>query len=97
MVQDIYNLFRELFMLALLAGTAFYAGLVVVSYRTVSPKTLPRENWRDPVHFAEEWAIWLGVFALSVMVRVGAPVFGMLSEASADVGEWVLARRRPES
>lgn len=43
---------------------------------------------------AERWLVWLGVRVLGLAGRATAPVFAMLSEASAEVGEWVLHHRR---
>ncbi len=57
----------------------------------------PRVDWRDPAHSAEHLAVWLGVKALALAVRVGTPIFGMLSEASAEVGDWFLSHRHDES
>jgi len=83
--------------LALLAGAVFYAGLVVMSYGARGPNTRPSFEPRDPLHSTESWAVWLGVMGLTLAVRMATPVLGMLSEASADVGEWVLSHRRHEA
>jgi len=78
------------------AGAALYAGFVLESYRTDGPRVRPRVDWHDPAHSAEHWAVWLGVIALALVVRVATHIFTMLSEASAEVGEWFLSRRRDE-
>jgi hypothetical protein len=97
MGTDLQSVFNGFLKLALLAGGAFYASLVLIGYRTEGSHLRPQVDWRDPAHSAERWAVWLGVRTLTLAVRVAAPVFGMLSEASADVGEWVLNRRHHES
>lgn len=94
---DLLSIFSGFLKLALLAGVALYTGLVLMSYLTDGPQLRPRVEWRDPAHSAERWAVWLGVQALALVVRVATPVFGMLSEASADVGEWFLRHRHDES
>jgi hypothetical protein len=94
---DLQSTLGGLFKLALLAGAYLYAGLVLTSYRTDGPHLRPRVDWRDPVQSAEDLAVWLGVIALTLAVRVGTPIFGMLSEASADVGDWFLSHRRHET
>jgi hypothetical protein len=96
-VQDLFNVFSGFFKLAVLAGVALYACLVLVNYRTVNPRVRPHVDWHDPAQFAERWAIWLGVVVVSLAARLAAPLLGMLSEASADVGEWFLDHRRHES
>ncbi len=93
-LQGIFSGFLEL---ALLAGFAFYAGLVVVSYLTYGPRPRPRVDPHDPAHSAEYLAVWLGVKILALALRAGSRIFGMLSEASADVGDWFLNHRRPET
>lgn len=83
--------------LALLAGGAIYAGLVVMSYRNDAAPSRPQVGWHDPARAAERWGVFLGVRALAVPVRAGSYVFGMLAEASADVGDWFLSHRHHES
>lgn len=83
--------------LALLAGATLYTGLVVMSYLSDGPRLRPRFEWHDPAHSAQRVAVWLGVRVLALAVQASIKIFGMLSEASADVGEWVLERRRHES
>jgi hypothetical protein len=94
---DLHSIFSGLINLALLAGGAIYAGLVVMDYRTDGPHPRPRVDLRDPAHSAERLAVWMGVKTLTLAVQVGTPIFGMLSEASADVGEWFLSHRSHES
>ena len=79
--------------LALLAGAALYAGLVLMRYLTDGLHPRPRVDLRDPVRSAERLGGWLGVKALALGVRVATPISGMLSEASAEVGDWFLSRR----
>jgi len=83
--------------LAILAGVALYAGLVLMSYWTDGPHVHVRFDLKDPAPSAERLAVWLGVKALAFMVWIATPLFGMLSEASAEVGEWYLSRRDPQT
>ena len=94
---DLNSIFSGFVKLAFLAGVTLYAGLVLMSYRMATAHVRPQVDWRDPAHSAERWAVWLGVRTLALTVRVATPVFGMLSEASADVGEWFLSHRHDES
>jgi hypothetical protein len=91
--MHLQSVFMRVLDLALLAGAALYAGLVLTSYRTEGPRLLPQVDWRDPAHSVERLALWPGLMA----VRVAAPIFGMLSEASAEVGEWFLSQSHRES
>jgi len=94
---DLHSLFRGFIELGLLAGAALYAGLVLVNSRTEGSHLRPQVDWRDPARSAERWAMWLGVRAFAVVARVASRIFGMLSEASADVGEWFLSHRHHET
>jgi hypothetical protein len=94
---NLHSIFSGFLALALLAGTALYTGLVLMNYLTDRPHLHPQVDWRDPAHSAEHLAVWLGVKALALAVRMATPIFGMLSEASADVGEWFLSHRHHES
>jgi hypothetical protein len=40
--------------------------------------------------------LWLGVKALGLGVQIAIRTFGMLTEASAEIGEWYLDQRAPE-
>ena len=91
---SILNGFLEL---ALLAVVAVYTGLVLTNYGTAGRHVHPRVDWRDPLHSAGRLAVWLGVVALALAVRIMTPIFEMLSEASAEVGEWFVGPRHHES
>ena len=97
MVAGVLQLLGGFLKLALLAGAVLYFGLVLTSYFANGPQHRPQVNWHDKAHSAELLAVWLGVGALALAVRVGTPIYGMLSEASADVGEWFLARTTREA
>jgi hypothetical protein len=93
---DLQSIFTGCLKLAVVAGAALYTGLVLMNYRTDGPHVRPRVDLRDPAHSAERLAVWLGVKALALAVRVATKIFGMLSEASAEVGEWFLDRGHRE-
>jgi hypothetical protein len=94
---DLRSIYIGFINLALLAGAALYASFVLVSFRTDGPHLRPRMEWSDPVRSAQRLVVWLGVKALALAVRMATPIFGMLSEASAEVGEWFLSHRHHEA
>ena len=94
---NLHSILGGFLKLALLAGAALYTGLVLTNYFAEGPQPRPRFDLRDPAHSAQRWAVWLGVKSLALAVRVAARIFGMFSEASAEVGEWFLERRHHES
>jgi hypothetical protein len=82
----------------LLAALGFlYVGLVLMVYRTEGPRFRLRVNRQDPFRSAQQLFIWLGVRALAAIVRVGSSAWEMLSDASADLGEWYVRRRSGET
>jgi hypothetical protein len=83
--------------LAILAGGVLYAVLVVTSYRTSGPHDRLTIDRKAPARSAGRLLVWLGVKALALLVRIAVPLFGMLAEASAEVGEWFLRRHAPET
>ncbi len=93
----IVTIFTGFLKLALLAGAVFYAALVLMSYQTEGIKARPQVDWNDPPHAVERLSVWAGVEALVFSIRVGKKLFEMLSEASAEVGEWFLSHRHHES
>jgi len=94
---DFQSIFSVCLNLALLAGAALYAGLILMRYLTDGQRPRPVVDPRDPAQSAERLAVWLGVKALALAVRMLTPIFEMLSEASAEVGEWFLSNRRHET
>lgn len=94
---SLQTIFTGFLQLALLAAAVLYTALVVMSYRANGAHLRPHVDLRDPAHSAERLAVWLGVKSLALTVRAVTPVFGMLSEASADVGEWFLSGRHHET
>jgi hypothetical protein len=80
--------------LLMVAGVALYAGLVLMSYRTDGPHSPLRLELSDPARSAERLTVWLGVRALAIALRAATGLFTTLSEASAEVGEWFIDRRR---
>jgi len=82
--------------LLLVAGAALYAGLVFMSYRTDGPRCPLRLEPSDPARSVERLWVWLGVKGVAAVIGIGWGLFNMLSEASAEVGEWFVRRRNPE-
>ncbi len=88
---EIPNIVSGFLNVLFLAGAVFYAAVVTRSYLTDAPHRRPRITWRRPVESAGRLALWLGVQVLGLVVRLATPIFAMLSEASAELGEWFLS------
>ena len=83
--------------LLLVAFGILYAGLILMAYVTVGPHYALKVDLGDPARTAESFLVWLGVKAVALILRAGGAVLGTLSEASAEVGEWVISRRGVEA
>ncbi len=93
----VVNILSGFLKLGLLAAAIFYAGLVLVSYYGQGPHARPQVNWQDPAHAVERLSVWAGVGILAYSLKAGKKIFSMLSEASAEVGEWFLDHRHHET
>ena len=45
----------------------------------------------DGIQFAKRLLVWVGVALAAVAVKLGRPLLDMLTEASAEFGEWAIA------
>jgi hypothetical protein len=77
----------------LIALGIVYFGLVLMAYRTEGPRCQFCLDWQRPTRAAQQLLVWLGVKILAASVVIGRTFLEMLSEASAEVGEWYLRRR----
>lgn len=93
---DLHTLVVGLLDLTVLGVTAFYAGFVVLSYITYGPSPRPQFELRNPARSAENLVVWSGIKLVALAVPVGKPVLAMLSEASAEVGDWFLSNLHQE-
>ena len=79
--------------LLLLGVGVLYFGLVLMVYRLEGSRIRLRIEYHDPGRSALNLALWLGVKALAGIVYAAEATFDMLSDTSADVGEWYLRRQ----
>ena len=70
-----------------------YTGLVVVTYWMLGNRFRLNLDRREPGRSAIRLAVWVGVRFLTVTVRALGALFELLSDTSADVGEWFLSRQ----
>jgi hypothetical protein len=79
-----------------IAAVAAYGGLVFMSHSTLPSRYPLRLDLGRPGRSALGLLVWWGVEALRAVMRVPKYLLDLLSESSADVGEWVMSRRGPE-
>jgi hypothetical protein len=83
------ELIRSLF-LALLS--IVYLGLVLMTYAIFGPHYRLALDTEAPVRSVERLLIWIGVKVLHTGVRIFRASVDLLSETSAEVGDWFLRR-----
>jgi len=69
-----------------------YVGLVLMTYAIFGPSYRLALDAEAPVRSTERLLIWLGVKVLHAGVRIFRASLDLLSETSAEVGDWFLRR-----
>jgi hypothetical protein len=77
---------------SLITAGVFYFVQLLATYTESQQYQRPVRDRRNFVESSGRLLAWAGNAAFAVSVRLGRPVFEMLCEASADLGEWVLSR-----
>jgi len=98
-MQTMQEVLSGLIKLGLLAVGVLYAIQILKTYasaRAGEPHWPPLDR-KEPIRSAEQVLIWGGVFVVAVVVRLVRPLVDMLSEASAEVGEWAINRHPTEA
>lgn len=84
--------------LALLLGIFLYGVLVLASYFAFRESCYHAHfDFDEPVWSLERFALWCGVRAFSLAVRLRKAISEQLIQASADVGEWFIAKCSAEA
>ena len=89
------TLFLDGVRIILLGMLVLYIALVVLTLRTKGAHYHFRFDPRDPARSTGQFLVWVGVHTLSGTMAGLKGAFDALEDASADVGEWVIHRRRP--
>ena len=79
--------------LLIVGAFLFYAGLVTVVYLSGGLQHAFPFSWRDPARAVRNLLLWVGVKAMSLMVRIAKPAYDMFTDASAELGELMLGQR----
>ena len=81
--------------LKVLLGVAVvvYAGFVAMAYAMDGPRYRPRLDLDAPLRSLQRLLVWLGVKAVHGVLRMSKATLNVFSEASAEVGDWVVSRR----
>jgi hypothetical protein len=79
--------------LLLLGAGILYVGLVLMAYRLEGPRIRLRIYPGDPGRSALDLLVWLGVKIFAGIGHAAKATLDVLSDTSADVGEWCLHRR----
>ena len=77
----------------LYAAVAVYVGLVLMGYATDGGRYRARLGFENPLRSVERLAVWLGVKAMAAILQGLKSTLNVLAEASAEVGETIVAGR----
>ena len=87
------ELISGLVRMGLVAAGVFYAVQVLIAYAKHESLQRPAFDRNDRLQSAGDLLVWAGVLTVWTVGRLARPLVNMLSEASAEVGEWAIARR----
>jgi hypothetical protein len=90
------GLFAEVLKIGLALGGILYAGEVLLSFLRSGERFEPAVDPERPFRSAGHLLIGAGVLLAAALVTLGQPIVEMLAEASAEVGEWALAKRKSQ-
>jgi hypothetical protein len=76
----------------LIATAAFYGSLVVTTYAMAGAHYAPWLDRKGATLSITQVLVWGGLQLLDLVIRVLKVVWEQLVEASADVGEWCIAK-----
>lgn len=98
-MRTIQEVLSGMIKLGLVAIGILYVIQILKTYasaRAGEPHWPPLDR-KEPIRSAEQVLIWGGVFVVAVVARLVRPLVDMLSEASAEVGEWAINRHQTEA
>jgi hypothetical protein len=91
-MRGVQELIWGLVRMALVAAGLFYAVQVLIAYAQHENHERPNFDDRAKLRSAWRFLVWAGVMTIWIAGRLARPVVNMLSEASAEVGEWAISR-----
>ncbi|HZT68534.1 MAG TPA: hypothetical protein VFC10_02135 [Terriglobia bacterium] len=88
-------LFLDILKFFLTGVAVLYVSFVVMTLRNEGTRYELRLDPNDPARSLERLLVWLGVRCIGTLAALGKACLNILEDTSADVGEWVLHRRKP--
>lgn len=79
--------------MGLMAAGVLFVVEVLVDYLRLGERQRPELDPSNRIRSTWKLSVWATVVAIELAVRLSRPMLNMLSEASADVGEWAMTRR----
>jgi len=77
----------------LMVAGVLYAVEVLVNCLSFGEHRRPQFDSSRRIRSVWRLSVWAGVAAAHLVMRMSRPLINMLSEASADVGEWAVTHR----
>jgi hypothetical protein len=91
------ELFVQLVKMGLVLAGAAYSAEVLISFVRFGERYQPAVDREHVFRSAGQLLIGAGVLLMAALVTLGRPIVEMLGEASAELGEWALAKRQNQA
>lgn len=92
-MRTVLDIAVALVKMGLMAAGVLYAVEVLVNCLSLGRHQRPEFDSSQRLRSAWRLSVWAGVAATNLVVRMSRPLVNMLSDASADVGEWAVTHR----
>lgn len=89
------SILRDAIKLTVALAGFIYAALVLAAYEMEGAQYQPRVQFTKPARSSERLLIWTGVKVLDMLLRGGRLLLNQLFVASAEVGDWAVAKSSP--
>jgi hypothetical protein len=92
-MRTVQEIMVALLKMGLMAAGVLYAVEVLVHCLSLGEHQRPEFDSSRRLRSAWQLSVWAGAAATDLVVKMSRPLVNILSEASADVGEWAITRR----
>jgi hypothetical protein len=93
MVALVWTTLLDTLKIIMVGLAVLYAGMVLMAMRTEGLDYRPRWNWNDIARSTEQLVVWGGVRIVARASQAAKSALEVLTEASADLGEWFVHQR----
>lgn len=92
-MRTVLDIAVALIRIGLMMAGVLYAVDVLVHCLSLGKHQRPEFDSSQRLRSSWQMSVWAGATAVDLAVRMSRPLVNVLSEASADVGEWAITHR----